>query len=319
MAARYQYYGVFRQGDAPAKPSSLFRTWTGPDGREREEVFTADLVWKPSFWTSSMSRPGFYDDDYVPVDEAVAMRFIKRVRGLRGSWRPLKALLEARPVIPVRNRTLSRAEALTLIRDARRPADAGFRDYRYDRTDDLYAAHATADDDGRRQLRDVAEQLLLDRGDDCPIGAVDVLSRWSAWGAAEPARLDRFVRHYLERGPLQQLGRVLWAQSSWITPVQVTSLETAVTGDPMRHLPVCMVVLKHSYFATGTMWEALATILRSSTEPETLARIHDAMAASTGGADFNEIVRSRNLPRPLLDAIGERTTAGVDSFLAGIV
>jgi hypothetical protein len=48
MATRYNYFGVIRDGDTPAHPSSLFRSWTTSDGRKHEEVFTRDLVWEQS-------------------------------------------------------------------------------------------------------------------------------------------------------------------------------------------------------------------------------------------------------------------------------
>lgn len=314
MATRYEYFGVIRDGDTPERPSSLFRSWTTADGRQNEEVFTQDLVWEQSHWLSSMVRPGFYDDDYIAVDESVAMRFIERVRSQRGSAELLEKLLEARPVIPARDRRVTAGEALALIREARRPADAAWRDYLYDEADPLYAAHAAADDDGRRELRDAAARLLLDHGDHCPIGAVNVLG-WSPWGFREPERLDKFIHHYVTHGPLQQLGRVLWKQSSWVKPHQVKVLEAAAASDPMHHMSVCAVVLKHSYFATGAVWDAIAAILRSSTDPETLARLHDIVEQATGGADYNEIIRSRNLPHALLEAIGARTRDGSSRFL----
>lgn len=144
---------------------------------------------------------------------------------------------------PVRDRKVTPRQALALIRKARRPADAAWRDYTYNEADPLYAAHEAADDDSRLHLRDAAEQLLFGRGDRCPIGAVNVLG-WSPWGFREPERLDRFIRHYVDHGPLHQRGRVLWKQSSWITHDQVRALEAAAAGDPMRHLPVLLAAIE---------------------------------------------------------------------------
>ncbi|AVT33567.1 hypothetical protein C6361_33610 [Plantactinospora sp. BC1] len=186
-------------------------------------------------------------------------------------------------------------DALALLR-----ADRAAHDHQ-----SLLTVYREADHEGTRQLRDAAEQLLVKKGDRCPVGAVCILS-WSQWGIFERDRLNRLVNRYLQRGPLQQLGRVLQAQAGCLNPIQVKALEAVAAGDPLRHLPVCAAVLSNDA-STGAVWEALATILRNSTDPDALAGAYDATEQAGVHADSHEIIRSRHLSRAELEAIGART------------
>ncbi|MEE6262197.1 hypothetical protein [Plantactinospora sonchi] len=186
-------------------------------------------------------------------------------------------------------------EALALLR-----ADRAAHDHSA-----LFTVYVEADDEGQRQLRDAAEQLVVKKGDRCPVGAVCTLS-WSQWGSYERDRLSRLVNRYLQRGPLQQLGRVLQAQAGCLNPIQVKALEAVAAGDPLRHLPVCAAVLCNDA-STGAVWEALVAILRNSTDPDALAGAYDATEHAGVHADSLEIIRSRKLSRAELKAIGDRT------------
>src|SRR4051812_2373179 len=183
------------------------------------------------------------------------------------------------------NFTVTPDEALALLR-----ADRAAHDH-----DSLFAVFKETDEDGKRHLRDAAEQLIVKKGDRCPTGAVCILS-WSPWGIFERDRLSRLVDRYLQRGPLQQLGRVLQAQAGCLNPIQVKALEAVAADDPLRHLPVCAAVLP-SEASTGTVREALAAILRDSTDPDALAGAFDATEQAGMHADSHEIIRSRNLPQ----------------------
>ena len=184
------------------------------------------------------------------------------------------------------DRPMTPDEAVALLR-----ADGAAHDHNA-----LLAAYRDAGEDGQLHLRDAAERLIVKKGDRCPTGAVCVLG-WSQWGSFERDRLSRLVDRYLQRGPLQQLGRVLQAQAGCLNPIQVKALEAVAAADPLRHLPVCAAVLPNDA-STGAVWEALAAILRDCTDPDALAGAYDATEQAGVHADSHEIIRSATSRKP---------------------
>jgi hypothetical protein len=221
-------------------------------------------------------------------DAAVVERYIEHVTVNGG------------PAAPGEPGTFTADEALNLVRE-------------HDHDDcPLRAAYDAASEKGQRQLRDAAEQLVVELGDECPQAAVMVL-QWRLWWFPERDRLDRLVTHYLEYGPFEQLGAVLRSQAGGLQRTHVQQLDAVVAADPLRHQHVCVAILKSPHDEGSTAWKALKDRARQSTDPAELASIHDVAVQAGVHADFYEILGSRALSRKVLEATADRIKR--DAFL----
>jgi hypothetical protein len=74
----YRHFGVVRDDDEPAEPSTVLRIWTDAGGLDHEETFTDSLTWEKTDRMSPMARPT-YDPDPVEINIATVDWFIHHV------------------------------------------------------------------------------------------------------------------------------------------------------------------------------------------------------------------------------------------------
>jgi hypothetical protein len=74
----YKYFGILVGDRTPDNPAGVVRVWTDEGGREREQTFTPDLIWKTSYVFDPLTRPT--NDRLVEIDQQGVDQFVERVK-----------------------------------------------------------------------------------------------------------------------------------------------------------------------------------------------------------------------------------------------
>jgi hypothetical protein len=83
MAEEITYYAIVNEFSSRERPGGVLRR-IKHDGRQRDEAFTRDLVWKRSPSLHSSER-GDTMNDFYPITEEEAMRIVDRIRRESGA------------------------------------------------------------------------------------------------------------------------------------------------------------------------------------------------------------------------------------------
>jgi hypothetical protein len=79
MPDKVTYYAVIDDLSSRERPAGVFRRTYTEAGGLRDEAFTRDLVWEPSWLLISAER-GDLQHEFVEINEAEANQLIERLR-----------------------------------------------------------------------------------------------------------------------------------------------------------------------------------------------------------------------------------------------
>jgi hypothetical protein len=79
MADKVIYYAVVDELSSRERPAGLFRRTYTEAGGLRDEAFTRNLIWKPS-WSLVSAERGDLENEFVEIGEDEANQLMERLR-----------------------------------------------------------------------------------------------------------------------------------------------------------------------------------------------------------------------------------------------
>lgn len=79
MPDKITYYAIIDDLSNRERPAGVFRRIYTDEGGRRDEAFTRDLVWKPS-WSLVSAERGDLENEFVEITEDEANRIVERIR-----------------------------------------------------------------------------------------------------------------------------------------------------------------------------------------------------------------------------------------------